>query len=87
MHMAEKLDIKIIGLEGELEDNKREQQNFFNISAQRNANYMNLGEQFHAHEKSITLHMTKFKKEINEKLVKQDSRLKVISQYKDSLKT
>ena len=31
--------------------------------------------------------MTKFKKEVNDKLVKQDSRLKVIAQYKDALKT
>ena len=81
------LQVKLDKLDAELEENKKEQKKFFTISAKRNELYLQLQEQMHKHEHETAEKLGKFRKEVNDKLIAQDARLKVTSQYKDALHT
>ena len=57
--------MKVHKLHTQFEGNKAEQAKFFEISAKRNENYMDLSNQFHKHELEITELLNKFKTATN----------------------
>lgn len=83
--MSDKLDVKLIKLEHDLETNKEEQQKFFDISFKRNENYIKLGGQFHEHRMSTAELFKHQRNEINDQLVKHDAKLKKMHFYKEQL--
>lgn len=82
-HLASIMDTKIAKLQAQLDENVSEQQKFFEISSVRNKNYLDLSAQFHKAQCETSDILKEYKKEMNEKMVGQDAKLKKIHQYRD----
>ena len=68
-NMGEQLDIKYARIQEELEHNKFEIKKQFEISSERNENYLDLNERFHKATQETTAILTKFKTDTQNTLV------------------